>query len=64
MVADWNLSACGRGRGRVVPLRVKGISIRRRVGVIYRKDAYLPPVGRRFIELLKEAGNEIGKERR
>lgn len=48
----------------VVLLRVKGIDIRRRVGVVCRKDAYLPPVGRRFIELLKEAAKDIRKENR
>jgi DNA-binding transcriptional LysR family regulator len=42
----------------VVPLRVKGLVIRRRVGVIFRKDAYLPPVGKRFIELLKVAARQ------
>ena len=48
----------------VVPLRVNGLPIRRRVGVIYRKDAYLPPVGKRFIELLKEAAKAIAKQHR
>ncbi len=48
----------------VVPLRVEGIAIRRRVGVVYRKDAYLPPVGRRFIDLLKVAAKGIRKESR
>jgi hypothetical protein len=28
-------------------------------GVIYRKDAYLPPVARRFIEILKKTAKEI-----
>ncbi len=46
----------------VVSLRVKEVSIRRRVGVIYRKDAYLPPVGRRFIELLKITAKKISSK--
>jgi DNA-binding transcriptional LysR family regulator len=37
----------------IVELRVKGLSGSRRVGVRYRKDAYLPPAAFRFIEMLK-----------
>ena len=37
----------------------------RPVAVLYRKDAYLSPVGKRFIEILKRIGTEISaKERR
>jgi len=31
-------------------------------GVIYRKDAYLSPAARRFIEILKKTAKEIAKE--
>ena len=67
LVATSDLLALGSDVGArqameqlgVVPLRVKGFPIRRRMGVIYRKDAYLPPVGRRFIEILKATAKKI-----
>jgi hypothetical protein len=34
----------------------------RQVGVGYRKDAYLSPVARRFIEILKTTANEIAND--
>ena len=34
----------------------------RRAGISYRKDAYLSPAARRFIELVKSASREIAKE--
>jgi len=37
---------------------------RRPAGVIYRKDAYLSPAAKRFIELLKATAKEIAKESR
>jgi DNA-binding transcriptional LysR family regulator len=43
----------------VVQLRVKELTVSRRVGVIYRKDAYLPPVGQRFIEILKSTAKTL-----
>lgn len=66
LVATSDMLALGSDEGAqqamerlgVVPLRVKDFSMRRRVGVIYRKDAYLPPVGKRFIELLKAAAKQ------
>lgn len=48
----------------IVELRVQGISVSRRVGVRYRKDAYLPPAAFRFIELLKAKVKEIDKSNR
>jgi DNA-binding transcriptional LysR family regulator len=38
---------------KLVELRVQGVTWRRRVGVTYRKDAYLSPLAVRFIETLK-----------
>jgi DNA-binding transcriptional LysR family regulator len=40
-------------RARFVEIRVRELEWTRRVGVSYRRDAYLSPVARRFIELLK-----------
>jgi DNA-binding transcriptional LysR family regulator len=48
----------------IVDLRVKGLSGSQRIVVRYRKDAYLPPVAMRFIELLKATAKEITKENR
>lgn len=48
----------------IVELRVKGLSGVRRVGVRYRKDAYLPPVAFRFIEILKKVASESAKKDR
>jgi DNA-binding transcriptional LysR family regulator len=47
----------------VVELKVKELTSTFRVGVAYRKDAYLSPVGRRFIDAVKSAGREILNER-
>lgn len=49
-------------RLRLVKIPVKEMSWRRRVGVSYRKDAYLSPAARRFIEILKTTAKEIAKE--
>jgi DNA-binding transcriptional LysR family regulator len=46
-------------RSRVVEIPVRELSKRRTVCACYRKDAYLSPVARRFIDLLKEAAMEI-----
>jgi DNA-binding transcriptional LysR family regulator len=39
-------------------LRVKELEYVRRVGVIYRKNAYLSTAARRFIEILRATGQE------
>jgi DNA-binding transcriptional LysR family regulator len=49
----------GAGHLGIVELRVKGLSASRRVGVLYRKDAYLPPAAFRFIEILKTTVKDI-----
>ena len=41
---------------------MKDLTYTRRVGAIYRKDAYLSPAARRFIEILKATAKEISKE--
>ncbi len=48
----------------IVELPVKGFALSRRGGVICRKDAYLPPVAFRFIEILKTTAKEIAREKR
>jgi DNA-binding transcriptional LysR family regulator len=45
-----------------VELPVKKLSWQRSVGVIYRKEAYLSPTARRFIDILKSPAREISKE--
>ena len=40
-------------------LRVKHLAYTRRVGVVYRKDSYLSPAARRFIEILKATARKI-----
>jgi DNA-binding transcriptional LysR family regulator len=40
-------------RFRLKVFSIKGVTWRRPVGVIFRKDAYLSPAARRFIEILK-----------
>ena len=49
---------------RLVELPVKGVPWPCRLSVRYRKDAYLSPVARRFIELLKKTAKEISEEHR
>jgi DNA-binding transcriptional LysR family regulator len=48
----------------IVALRVKVLSGTRRTCVTYRKDAYLPPVAFRFIEMLKKATTDMTKKDR
>lgn len=51
--------------GRSLPLTVlpiKELSIPRHVMVTYRKDAYLSPAARRFIEILKKTASKIAAE--
>jgi DNA-binding transcriptional LysR family regulator len=50
-------------RFQIAELRVKDLSIMRRVGVIYRKDAYLSPAALRFIEILKTTGKKIAADK-
>ena len=54
----------GASRARVAELPVAGLSTSRSVSVCYRKDAYLSPAARRFIEILKTAAKEIANESR
>ena len=49
-------------RARLAELPVKELAWKRQLGVRYRKDAYLSPAARRFIEVLKgEALKRLGK---
>jgi DNA-binding transcriptional LysR family regulator len=43
-------------------LRVKDLAWTRHVGVSYRKDSYLPPAARRFIEIIKSTAREWHRE--
>jgi DNA-binding transcriptional LysR family regulator len=45
---------------RLVVLPVKELTLPLRLVVSYRKDGYLSPVARRFIEILKAAAKDIG----
>jgi len=49
-------------RLRLAELRVEGLAWPCNLGVRYRKDAYLSPAARRFIEILKATAKEIAKE--
>jgi len=51
-----------QSRHRVVELPVKEFKVRRGIGVFHRKDAYLSPVTRRFIELLKATAKQFIQE--
>ena len=67
VVAATNLLAVGpraiaryaAARFGIAVLRVKDLTLTRRSGVFYRKDAYLSPAARRFIEILKATAKEI-----
>ena len=50
-------------RFRLKELPVKDATWSRPAGVIYRRDAYLSPAARRFIEILKTTAREISQER-
>jgi DNA-binding transcriptional LysR family regulator len=50
-------------RFRLKELPVRELELRRPIGILYRKDAYLPPAAKRFIEILKATAKEIAKER-
>lgn len=47
----------------LVELPVKGLWSRQNIGVCYRKDAYLSPAARRFIEILKATAKEMDAEK-
>jgi DNA-binding transcriptional LysR family regulator len=72
LVAATNLLAIGSRlvvrhaakRLGIVELRVTDFNVTRRGGVAYRKDAYLSPAARRFIEILKAMAKEIAAEKR
>lgn len=49
---------------RLVILHVKGMKCIAPIAVFYRRDAYLSPAARRFIEILKAAAKEIAAETR
>ena len=49
-------------RLRLTEIMVKELAWIRDVGVHYRKDAYLSPAARRFIEILKTRAKEIAKD--
>ncbi len=49
-------------RSRLAILPIKELTWTRRVGVIYRKDGYLSPAARQFIEILKTTAREITRE--
>ena len=50
-------------RLHLTEIQVKELVWTRHVGVGYRKDAYLSPVARRFIEILKTTAKEIAAEK-
>lgn len=52
-------AAAGQLRLRILP--VKGLDWLRPVAVAYRKDAYLSPAARRFIEILKATASKGGR---
>ena len=51
-------------RFSVAELRIRDIALTLRVGMAHRRDAYLPPVAFRFIEILKTTAKEIAREGR
>jgi DNA-binding transcriptional LysR family regulator len=61
--ASRDVARYAAARFRIVELRVKDLTYIRRVGVICRKDAYLSPAARRFIEILKTTVKEIAAEK-
>lgn len=46
-------------RSRIRELHVNGLAFTSSLGVYFRKDAYLPPVAKRLIEILKAKAQEI-----
>jgi DNA-binding transcriptional LysR family regulator len=51
-IPRWELTQSAK-RFRLVEIPVKELAWSRQLGVRYRKDAYLPPVARKFTEILK-----------
>ena len=49
-------------RFRLREIQIKELAWRRPVGVIYRKDAYLPPAALRLIKILKAMAQDIATE--
>ncbi len=49
----WADVAEAAERLQLVMLRVPGLSAMRSTGMCYRKDAYLPPAAKRFVEIIK-----------
>jgi DNA-binding transcriptional LysR family regulator len=49
----------GAARFKLKEVPIKELTWRRQVGVIYRKDAYLSPAARRFIDILKSAAQKM-----
>ena len=45
-----------------VDLPVRKLAYTRSIGVYYRKDAYLPPVTKRFLEVLKKTASQVGSD--
>jgi DNA-binding transcriptional LysR family regulator len=54
----WEDVAEAAGRLQLVMLRVPGLSAMRSTGMCYRKDAYLPPAAKRFVEILRATAKE------
>lgn len=50
-------------RLHLIEVPVQGLVLIRQVGVGYRKDAYLSPVARRFIDILKATAKEIASDK-
>jgi DNA-binding transcriptional LysR family regulator len=50
-------------RLRLTEIPVKGLIWTRQVGVGYRKNAYLSPVARRFVEILKKTAKEVAPKK-
>ena len=46
------------------PLPVNELAWLRPVGVIFRRETYLPPVGRRFIEIIKAMAKDMAVPRK
>lgn len=51
-----------KARHRVVELPIRGFQVKRSVGVLHRKDAYLSPAARQFIKILKTTAKSIARE--
>jgi DNA-binding transcriptional LysR family regulator len=47
---------------RLSELRIKELTWRRRVGITYRRDGYLSPLARRFMDLLKTVVKDLDDE--